>query len=325
MKDPPQTPKYPHKPIRSLRALEKALQTPLRKIVRIAQNADALYRKAKPIIKQDGSIRQPYDAQPALKRIQKRIRTQFLDRVHFPPYLTGSIKGRDARKNAAIHAGAKIVICEDIQKFFPSTTAQRVFSVWCDFFGFSPDVAKLLTALTTKAGILPEGANTSSHLANLVFHNTEPLVHAKLAELGIAYSRYVDDISISSNSEIPPEIITRAIGWIYGMMFKYGYRPKRSKHEIHRRHHPMLVTKHVINVKPGLPHSERQAIRAAIHQLEQVKGTEVCSHAHSKALNSTAGRVNRLAQYHPTEGKRLQEQIKALRLVIRRDCRAIQT
>src|SRR2546430_3892167 len=44
----------------------------------------------------------------------------------------------------------KILICEDVKRFFPSVGAIYIEQVWRDCLGFAPDVARLLTKLTTK-------------------------------------------------------------------------------------------------------------------------------------------------------------------------------
>jgi hypothetical protein len=107
-----------------------------------------------------------------LKTIQERIKVKILYKVFYPRYLQGSIKDDGIKRsyisNAKIHANSRIVINEDITKFFPSTSEQLIFDIWKIFFGFSDKVARYLTKLTTKDGLLPEGAKTSSYLANLV-------------------------------------------------------------------------------------------------------------------------------------------------------------
>src|SRR5258708_36650911 len=103
-------------------------------------------------------------------------------KVVFPDYLQGSLAGRDYVTNASLHAKKKILICEDVKRFFPSVGAIYIEQVWRDCLGFAPDVARLLTKLTTKGGYLPQGAITSSFLANLVLWRHEPLLHAKLKQ-----------------------------------------------------------------------------------------------------------------------------------------------
>jgi hypothetical protein len=63
---------------------------------------------------------------------------------------------------------------------------------------FSPEVAHLITRLCTWKNNLPQGAPTSTHLANLVFLETD----LKLIEFckcnGLTYTRYIDDLTFSS-------------------------------------------------------------------------------------------------------------------------------
>lgn len=54
-------------------------------------------------------------------------------RVSFPKYLTGSLKGRDYITNAQLHSGARVLICEDVTKFFPSVSTEKVFDIWALF------------------------------------------------------------------------------------------------------------------------------------------------------------------------------------------------
>ena len=305
-------PSYPHRPIRQLQNLARVLAVPLPILQSIAATASARYRLAKPIEKPDGSIRQPVDALEPLKNIQRRIKQRILARVIFPDYLTGSLKGKDAKRNAELHKRPRIVLCEDIQGFFPSTTAPLVAAVWRGFFGFSQEVSELLTALTTKDGALPQGATTSSHLANLVFWRREHSLYESLLAEGRSYSRYVDDVSISSVTPMTKEEITRCIARVYGMMFSCGYKPKRQKQEIQRAHMPMRVTKLNVNRRVTLDSRERQAIRAAVYQLEQLALSGDLAGV-SQVLNSVAGRVNRMGQMHPAEALGLKERLKTLR------------
>src|SRR3954454_20020679 len=158
---------YKAKPIRCLASLAQAFRTNESRLVSLARRANQLYRIAIEVPKDDGSVRYTYNAQKPLKDIHRLIKLEILDRVSFPPYLTGSIKGRDYKTNAALHSDAKIVISEDISAFFPATTPAIIFDVWHHFFGFSQEVATCLTQLTTRDGESPQGAITSPQLANL--------------------------------------------------------------------------------------------------------------------------------------------------------------
>lgn len=304
---------YPYEPIATIESLSRALGVPASELQAVAHCADAMYRPAKPIAKSDGSCRQPFDAVPRLKKIQTRIKAVLLDRVIFPDYLTGSLRGKDARANAELHKGAAIVLSEDIEKFFPNTSAEIVCGIWKRFFKFSPQVAEVLTRLTTRYGALPEGAKTSPHLANLVFYRREPALQSALENAGLIYSRYVDDICVSSKEGLSNSVVTTCIAAIYGMMTAHGYRAKRSKHEIRRAQGPMAVTKLLVNARPALPKSERARIRTCVLLLElEVKAGTSSPDDLRQMMARARGRVCRLAQFHPIEGAHLKTRLSDL-------------
>lgn len=313
------SPKYKHARIGTINALARTLQVDCSMLGRIADNAKNLYRVAKEIKKEDGTIRRTYDALKPLKRIQARIKKEILDHVEFPEYLTGSLKGRDYKTNAALHCGAKIVITEDISGFFPSTTSSHVFNVWHKFFRFSEEVAACLTVLTTKDGELPQGASTSAHLANLVFWRTEPKLQASFAARGIVYSRYVDDMGVSSKTQIPPEEKTRIISVVYGMLYRYGYHPKRSKHELRTAKDRMTMTKLGVNKKPSLSHQEQSNIRAAVHGIGQAVASGNKNPMLAATFRKVKGRVSKLGRFHSGKATKLKVQLASIQSVMESD------
>lgn len=271
----------------------------------VSKYANVLYRLAKEKLKSDGTVRQTYDALPLLKDIQRSIKFNILDRVRFPAYLTGSIKGQDYKTNAELHQGAVILITEDIGSFFPSTTDEHLFDIWRRFFGFSPEVAECLRALTSRHGELPQGATTSPQLANLVFWRNEPQLRDRLYAEGIIYSRFVDDIAASSRILITPDKKREIIAAIYGLMLHEGYKPKRQKHELKTSRERMAVTTLTINQKPGIARVERARIRAAVHRLEKLALIEQGDISQSKEYRSVLGKVNNLSRFHLGKAKLL--------------------
>lgn len=268
-----------------------------------------MYRLAFSEQKSDGSIRQTFDAKPLLKEIQRRIKLEILDRVKFPSYLTGGVKGRDYKTNAELHEGAAIIIAEDIGNFFPSVTDEKVFEIWRCFFRFSEPVARLLTKLTTKDGVLPQGACTSPQLANLVFWREEPVLQARLANEGIVYSRFVDDVAVSSKTFISHEKKKELVGAIYTLMRRNGLKPKRVKHELMTRRDRMTVTKLTVNQKAGLSKKVRSQIRATVHRLEVAASRE--SHIHNE-FSSVLGKVNHMARFHPGKANLLKARLEKI-------------
>lgn len=269
----------------------------------LADSANGMYRKVKPKL---GSTRQTFDAEGLLKTVHERIKNRIFFRVHFPAYLHGSLRGCDYVTNARLHTHKKIIICEDVKSFFPSVRSEQIRDIWQNFFLFSEDVAILLTALTTKDGAIPQGAKTSSYLANLVFWRDEPYLQAKLAQDGIVYSRYVDDIAISSKSFLSKSMQTKIIADMYGMLRKHGLSASRKKHEVFSDSGVMKVTKLIVNRKPTLNKMKRSQVRSQVHKAT----TQSVS---IELLNKAAQSVGQLGRFHPVEARRLKLDIQKIK------------
>jgi hypothetical protein len=307
-----EVPRYTATPIESMAALSRALGVTAEHLAAVAAKASSLYRVADKIEKADGTFRETFDATPVLKDIHRRIKLAILDRVRFPNYLTGSVKGQDYRTNALLHRNSKILISEDIQGFFPSTGQHLVKEVWSQFFGFSADVAQCLTALCTKDGALPQGAITSPHIANLVFWRVEPTIYAEMKSRGIRYSRYVDDVCVSSSTGIAHIDKQSVIAVVYAMLARHGYSAKRSKHKIQTASRRITATKLGVNGDPSLSGQQRGQIRAAVHKLELTFAAGAFSDARA-LLPSVTGRVSMLARFHSAEGQALKQRITFIR------------
>ncbi|MDO8441816.1 MAG: reverse transcriptase family protein [Polaromonas sp.] len=306
-------PSYPCEPITTIKALSNALGFDEKVLHDIAAKANGMYRRVKP---KPGSTRETFDANGLLKEIHQRIKLRILVRVYFPDYLHGSIRGRDYFTNAKLHSNKQILICEDVKKFFPSVRTEKVYDVWRGFFNFSGPVAALLTQLTTKDGALPQGAIPSSYLANLVLWKVEPFLQAKLTAQGITYSRYVDDMAMSSASYLNKAQQNAVIAQVYGMLSKAGLRAGRGKHEIFAASKPMIVTKLVVNRKPSWPTKKRSAVRAQVFHLEQIAVNGEPAADTLKHADKAAQRVGQLGRFHRTEGNALKVRVRAARSLI---------
>lgn len=303
-------PIYCCKPIRSVAALARALKCSELELRSLAERAHKCYRT---VPMEPGSTRQTFDARPSLKAVHRRIKEAFFSNVAFPDYLHGSLKGCDYVTNAALHANKQVLICEDVKKFFPSVRAANVQDVWCAFFGFSREVAELLTQLSTKDGGLPQGAIPSSYLANLVLWRDEPLLQAKFAARGITYSRYVDDIAMSSAAHLSTADQQWAIAQVFGMLRKNGLSAHRGKHQIFSASKQMIATKLIVNRKPSLSQQKRSQVRAQVKQLEIAQTNGIDPTIVRDLANKAAQQAGQLGRFHKTQAAHLKERIGAVR------------
>ena len=144
-----------------------------------------------------------------LKDVQKRINRYLIENIRMPEYAFGGIKHKDNIRNARYHKGQKYVFQTDLKDFFPYITHKNVYEMFVRV-GFSPDVSSLLTKLTTYKGHLPQGAPTSTTIANIVFMPIGLALQAIAEREGLRFTTFVDDVTLSSQADfkhIVPEII----------------------------------------------------------------------------------------------------------------------
>lgn len=196
------------------------LKVDLKEIQSILKDIDKYYRE-KIIVKTDKFGKPKLDSKgnpkqriinPSINRlkvIQKRIQKNILLKLHMPDYAYGAVKGRDNVINAKKHQGKKYKFTTDLKDFFPSITNKSVYEMFVEE-KFSHEVSSLLTKLTTYNGKIPQGAPTSSTLANLVFRKTGNILDNFSKENGLTFTSFVDDMTFSSPNdfkELVPEIL----------------------------------------------------------------------------------------------------------------------
>ena len=249
-----------------------------------------MYRNAGSKQKADGTSRTLWEAREPLKTVQGRITSRILQIVLYPAYLQGALPGKDYVSNATIHAGKRCVISLDIAKFYPNCSVELVRSIWRDFFHFPPEVVNTLTLLTMRNGSLPQGASPSSYLANLVFWNTEPILVKRLFKHRLVYTRFVDDIIVSSGHPVSRDAKAFIIKSVLAMIAPKGFTLHRGKVQISDR--AAVMTVHRLNVKsnqPTLLGRKRDQIRATVHSLERLARETRSGKKISKGFSKNSG------------------------------------
>ena len=178
-----------------------------------------------------------------------------------------------------------------------------VFRMFRNELGFGRDVASLLTRLTTYRSYLPQGAPTSTAVANLLL--AAPIdvpVSAKATRSGLRYSRFVDDIAISGWD---PKPLINIIAKLLSRRRLPIHRSKpnqRSKLKSTPSGRAQVVTGLIVNSPTGLsvPKARRDKIRAAIYALLRAPKHEL-----QRAIASVCGKIAYVAQFNPGAARRL--------------------
>ncbi len=318
-------PTYRGTPIKSLEGLAQILDYSVTTLIQTAEHSSRYYRPNSPVIKPDGRTRQTYRVISPLNDLQDRILKSIFHQVEFPAYLQGSIKATGTPRgyivDATLHAKYRVTISDDIKDFFPSIKYNLILEIWRDFFRCPTDVAHILAQLTTYHGFIPQGAKTSSYLANLVFWDTEPQLESELKQRGFVYTRSVDDINVSSNKRVTRADIGFVTAKVYGMLSKKRLKPNRRKRHIQMPAHRKTV--HNLNINSGvptMPKRERSKIRAAVKQCEKMAKTDRSSQIYLALYQSTLGRVSTMQRLHPHEAQPYRDKLIAINPFTTPDC-----
>lgn len=307
-------PSYPNKPISSINSLAKALNTTVKELEYLSENADKYFFLTKEIQKSDGSVRYTYDVSQRLKIIHDKITKNILTKVIYPNYLQGSLSEKDHISNAEIHTNKKTILKEDITNFFPSIDISIVYQIWVGLFKFSHEVSDVLSKLVTLDKKVVQGCKTSSYLANLVLWSRESVFVEALNSQGYTYTRYVDDIHVSSEHIISREEKTRIISGVYNLFSSINVKPNRKKQEIMPKSQQQTVHKlNVNNIKPSLPKDKRNDIRQLVFLCKKAfedKSTTISEY--TIRYNSTMGSVNYLKRLHHKDGEQLLLKLKEI-------------
>ncbi len=237
---------YPNRPIYSIESLAVLLSIDEVFLQKISNNSND-YFQLNQQTKKDGSKRDCYILKGPLKNIHEKIKNEITSKVIFSNYIQGSIKGCSNITNAKLHEKSKIIIQLDVKNFFPSISYEHIYNLWRYFFNFSDNVSKLLTNIITLNNYFIQGSPLSSDIANLIFWDKEYKLVNDLTNLNLVYSRYVDDINISSEEKISNNLKTTVIKKVNGMLKSKGLKLKNRKTKVLNENNQMLVTGLVVN------------------------------------------------------------------------------
>lgn len=218
-----------------------------------------------------------------LKTIQSRIDARILKTIILPEHLLGGVRGKSIVDNARQHLDARYLVTIDIKNFFPSISPQMVNSVWRKLLNCSPKIAFLLTGLTTCRDRLPQGAPTSTLLANLVLGSKDAEIRAVCREHSVKYSSWLDDLAFSGDAA------PRILGRIITILTKAGFRVSHQKIRVMGPRNRKILNNLVLGRFVTVRHEYIRQIRAGIYNLGhgRVSDSEVIAR-----IESLRGSIN---------------------------------
>ncbi|MEB8387429.1 reverse transcriptase domain-containing protein [Rhodobacteraceae bacterium KMM 6894] len=197
-----------------------------------------------------------------LKVIQWWICDNILHAAPLHDCVHGFRRGRSFISNAKCHIGQKHILNVDIKRFFPSIDSEKVKECFVSL-GYPQEGATVLTGLVTLDGVTPTGAPTSPMIGNIALRGFDIALSEYAAQKNLNYTRYADDLTISSNSWIEKETLDD----VGQLVKKYGFALNAGKTKFMSTGDRMEVTGIVINSKPNLLRSWRNSKRGYLNRV----------------------------------------------------------
>jgi hypothetical protein len=317
-------------PLDSAKQLAEALGLTIPELRRLAYHRDAAtvlnYRRFT-IPKRDGSERTIWAPMPKLKKAQRWIQRNIVEKLLVHGAVHGFLPGRSTLTNAAAHPDPKLVVKLDIKDFFPTVTLPRVKGIFRKA-GYREEVATLLALICTESPreivelegktyyvalgprCLPQGAPTSPALTNTLGLRLDRRLSGLAKRLGWRYTRYADDLTFSlPENHQGPLRVGALLGSVRRIVEDEGFAVHPDKTAVARRGGRQKITGLVVNgdQPPRAPREFRRQLRAAIHNRTKGKPSP-----DGESLSKLIGMSAYVYMSEPVRGEKYLEALRDL-------------
>ncbi|TFG20741.1 MAG: RNA-directed DNA polymerase [Promethearchaeota archaeon] len=226
------------------------------------------FYKRKMLTKPDGRKRLIACPVSYLKKYQRKILGDILEKVALPTNCTGFVKNRSIISNAANHVGSQTLVKIDLKNFFNSMKFYHTFEVFRGF-GYNRPVSGILACICTdwytKGGrYVPQGAPSSPMIGNLYALHLDKRLEGLWTKAGFVYSRYADDLAFSSSD---PKVRVRGLIFAsYQFIKDEKLSPNPAKTKVLRKQHKKKVTGITVNEKINIDRRWMNAFRGELHR-----------------------------------------------------------
>lgn len=217
--------------------------------------------------------------------VQKAIYNVILKRFKVSEFCNSYVKGKSIKDNAVGHIGCKTLLKFDITDFFPSIKMDRVYRQF-RFYGYGENVSKYLSYLClNKNLVLPQGAPTSPALSNIVCVRLDKRIGTYCKNNDLVFSRYADDITISSKEKLTINQIEKIRFMINKIIKDEKFEPNESKFHYFFNGQRLMVTGLVVNNSLSVPKEMYDELDNAIRFIRIYGLNDHLKHIKSKIDN----------------------------------------
>ena len=224
----------------------------------------------------------------------------------------GFRKRHNCLTNAQVHAGKKYILNIDVKNFFPSITsiAYRNYATrernlmetkYKDEDRGFPNLFFYAATPVFHSGSLPQGAPTSPFISNIYMRRFDTQIEKLLRQYisdDILYTRYVDDLTFSSNSRAVERVIPIVRGKLKSLRLEINDDKTKFMSPSQRQE---ITGINVNSGRPTIGKAYRRKVRAIVHRAEQ--GWVITSAQKERLL----GMISHIALCHPSEAAKYRD------------------
>jgi hypothetical protein len=284
------------------------------------------------IRKADGSIRLLEAPKRELKDLQRQVLHLILDRI--PPHEAahGFRPGRSVHTAVAPHHDRDVVIRLDLEAFFASVTAGRVYGIF-RLAGYPEPVAHALAGLCTtvtplavlrnapeapgrlvdrrrrllqrlRDPHLAQGAPISPALANLGAFALDRRLAGLARQLDARYTRYADDLVVSGGRHLVRHA-GPILDLVDAIVLDEGFALNGAKTRVVTAAGRQAVTGLVVNRRANVPRTDYDRLRAVLHDAATAGPAHANRDGHPDFRAHLLGRIGWVGQGNPTRADKL--------------------
>lgn len=268
---------------RTGKAVADALEIPWRQLKHLLYDIPESSRyKTWTIPKKTGGTRTIESPRKGILLLQKKA-ASILEIAYRPgPWVKAFTKGSSVTSNAAIHCRKRWVLNIDLEDFYGAINFGRIRGLLMKKpFNIPQSAASVLSHLLAHKNHLPQGAPSSPLVSNMAAWVLDKHLIRIAKKHKLTYSRYADDITLSSTRQAPPPEIISWEGTYPAMtnlkigqelsnaILRSGFKPNLKKLRLLPASVRQDVTGLTVNTMPNVRRCYIRNLRAMLNSWEK--------------------------------------------------------
>lgn len=232
-----------------------------------------------------------------LKKIQQRL-LHLIQPIKRPKWLYSGEIGKYYLDNGKEHLYNPYVLTIDIKKFYENCHRNNVYLFFVNKMKTSPDVAKILTDITTFNKKIPTGSPTSQLIAYHAYEDMFNEINNLAKSHDCKFTLYVDDMTFSSSKPFNPKKLTYEIKTI---LHKYKHHLSNKKVKYYSRNMAKDITGLIItkNNSLAIPNRLQKNIYKKFLKIKRCENQTIYDKKTIHSINTLKGQLQAAKNINP--------------------------